>query len=123
MAGKSFKVVGAAVVLPLETGSERYLYRNAVAETKGFTKAGLDHAEKVGLIELFDGASEEAPAGETPAAEELPSDAWNHERIDAWAAAQQPAIELVNPDPTKPHVKADKLEQITAELAKRATQQ
>ena len=123
MAGKSLKVIGAAVVLPLEAGSERYLYRNAVAETKAFTKAGVDHAVKVGLIELFDGTPEEATADAGAPSVELPEDSWNHERIDAWAAAQQPPFELVNPDPTKPHVKADKLEQIAAELAKRAAQQ
>jgi hypothetical protein len=114
MTEKSLKVVGAAVVLPLETGSERYLYRNAVAETKGFTKAGLDHAVKVGLIEIFDGASVEDPADD-----EKPTDSWNHDRIDAWVAAQTPPIELVNPDAAKPFVKGDKLAQIAAELEKR----
>lgn len=123
MAGKSLKVIGAAVVLPLESGSERYLYRNAVAEAKGFTKAGIEHAVKVGLIELFDGATEDVPSEEAPPADELPGDSWNHERIDEWAAAQTPPFELVNPDPAKQFIKADKLEQITAELAKRAAQQ
>lgn len=45
-----YVVTGAAVVLPLESGSERYLYRgNPIGA--GYTKAGIDHALSIGLIE------------------------------------------------------------------------
>lgn len=122
MAEKSFKVIGAAVVLPLEAGSERYLYRNAIVAGKGFTKDGLEHALKVGLIEETELVVEEAPpAGGSD--DEQPTESWNHDRIDAWAASQSPAIEFVNADPSKPLVKGAKLEQIAAELAKRSAQQ
>jgi hypothetical protein len=42
-------VTAAAVVLPLEGGSERYLYRGAPVG-EGFTEAGIQHALDVGLI-------------------------------------------------------------------------
>jgi hypothetical protein len=45
-----YVVTGAAVVLPLESGSERYLYRgNPIGG--GYTKAGIEHALSIGLIE------------------------------------------------------------------------
>jgi hypothetical protein len=46
---KGYVVVGAAVVLPTEGGSERYLYRGAPVGS-GFTKDGIKHALAVGLI-------------------------------------------------------------------------
>lgn len=48
--GIQYVVTGAAVVLPIEGGSERYLYRGALIST-GYTEAGIKHALSVGLIE------------------------------------------------------------------------
>ena len=47
---KSFKVVGAAVVLRAEDGSERYLYRGAPVEPAAWSKDSIKHATAVGLI-------------------------------------------------------------------------
>lgn len=46
---KGYVVTGAAVVLPTESGSERYLYKGATVGA-GFTKNGIKHALAVGLI-------------------------------------------------------------------------
>lgn len=103
-------VTGPVVVLPTEDKNERYLYRGAHIEG-GFTEAGIKHALGLGLIE-------KAPKGEDTSAgstsDELPSDSWNHERIDAWAAAQSPALVFEGENLTK----AQKLEQIAARLKK-----
>ena len=47
---KSFKVVGAAVVLRSEDGSERYLYRGAPVDPAAWSKDSIKHATAVGLI-------------------------------------------------------------------------
>jgi hypothetical protein len=47
---EQYVVTGAAVVLPIEGGSERYLYRGALIST-GYTEEGIKHALSVGLIE------------------------------------------------------------------------
>lgn len=47
---KSFKVVGAAVVLRAEDGSERYLYRGAPVDPAAWSKDSIKHATAVGLI-------------------------------------------------------------------------
>lgn len=46
---KGYVVTGAAVVLPTEGGSERYLYRGAPVG-EGYTKDGIKHAVSLGLI-------------------------------------------------------------------------
>lgn len=62
-------VTAAAVVLPTEGGSERYLYRGALIGD-GFTDEGLKHAVAVGLI-----AKVKAPtAAEKSAAEKAAAD-------------------------------------------------
>jgi hypothetical protein len=71
-----------------------------------------------GLVELV----EDKQTDDDPEATEEPSESWNHERIDGWAAEQEPPIELVNPDPNKQFTKKHKLEQIAAALAARAQQ-
>lgn len=48
---KRYVVTGAAVVLPLEGGSEQYLYRGAPVG-EGFTAEGIKHALALGLIAL-----------------------------------------------------------------------
>jgi topoisomerase IA-like protein len=45
-----YVVKGAAVVLPIEGGTERYLYRGAQVGD-GFTVKGIKHALALGLIE------------------------------------------------------------------------
>lgn len=45
----AYTVVGAAVVLPTDGGSERYLYRGA-SVGEGFTDAGIKHALAMKLI-------------------------------------------------------------------------
>jgi hypothetical protein len=47
---RSFKVVGAAVVLRAEDGSERYLYRGAPVDPAAWSKDSIKHATAVGLI-------------------------------------------------------------------------
>jgi len=115
--GAAFRVSGAVAVLRTDKGNERYVYRGGVIESTPDTEASIKHLLSVGLIE----ESQEVPASDDNP-EELPADAWNHERIDAWAAAQTPSVELVNPDPSKQFTKAQKLEQINAELTKRSVQ-
>ncbi|WDH80196.1 hypothetical protein PTQ19_07130 [Microbacterium esteraromaticum] len=44
------KVVGAAVVLRADDGSERYLYRGATVDAAAFSKDSIKHAIAVGLI-------------------------------------------------------------------------
>ena len=92
MAG-GFKVKAAAVVLPTEDGSERYLYRSgAILPTRGFTVEGLKHAASLGLIEKAElpksddeqsnGAGESKPEGE-------PSEKWTKDQLEAYAAEKQ----------------------------------
>jgi hypothetical protein len=73
-----------------------------------------------GLVEQVEDQATEDDSDEQ--SEEQPSESWNHERIDEWAAAQEPPIELVNPDPSKQFTKKHKLEQLDAALAARAQQ-
>lgn len=47
---KTLKVVGAAVVLRAEDGSERYLYRGAPVDPAAWSKDSIKHATAVGLI-------------------------------------------------------------------------
>lgn len=64
-----YVVTGAAVVLPLNGGSERYLYRGAPVG-EGFTPEGVKHALSLGLI-----AKVKAPAAaEKSAAEKAAAD-------------------------------------------------
>lgn len=99
-----FEVTGPVVVLPTSDGSERYMYKGALIG-EGFTEAGIKHALSIGLITEFD-----EPEAEKPSGDEKPADSWNHDRIDAWAAAQEPAVVFTGENPTK----AQKLEQIAA---------
>lgn len=96
MAG-GFRVKAAAVVLPTEDGSERYLYRSgAILPTRGYTVEGLKHAASLGLIEKAelpkvdgeqDGGEQSQPAGTTgsPAPEE-PRASWPKDKLEAFAA-------------------------------------
>ena len=69
MSGR-FVVTGAAVVLALKSGGERYLYRsNAEISAEGYTEKTLRHAESVGLVRLV---ADEEPAGDK--GEELAGD-------------------------------------------------
>ncbi|MBF4625543.1 hypothetical protein [Clavibacter sp. VKM Ac-2872] len=79
-------VTAACVVLPLEGGGERYLYRGAPVG-EGFTEAGIQHALDVGLIAV-DTAREEAEAA--LAAEEKKAAA-------AKAAADKKAADAAKP--------------------------
>lgn len=114
MAG--YVVSGALAVLRTDKGNERYVYRGGAIESTPDTEASIEHLLSVGLIE----EAKDAPAADAGNTEEAPSKSWNHDRLDAWAAKQEPAIEFVNPDPTKPLTKEQKLEQIAAEVAKRS---
>ena len=52
---RRFVVEGAAVILPTEPSGERYLYRSpAELPADGYTDAGLQHAEAVGLIRIIE---------------------------------------------------------------------
>lgn len=121
-AGKDgFKVVGPAVVLKLVSGGERYLYEAAVLSTEGFEDASLKHAHENGLIEFVE-LKAATPASSDSGEDEAPSKSWNHDRIDAWAAAQEPPIEFTEVEAGKAPTKDQKLEQIAAEVAKRSAQ-
>ena len=54
-----YVVTGAAVVLPLDGGSERYLYRGA-SVGEGLTAAGIKHALTIGLIKKVEAEKVEA---------------------------------------------------------------
>ena len=45
-----YRVTGAAVVLALRGGSERYLYRGAIVARDAYLAASIDHAVSVGLL-------------------------------------------------------------------------
>jgi len=86
----------------------------------GVESATVERLVARGFIEYFeDGATE---GDETPAVE-LPSKSWNHDRLDEWAAEQDPPVVFTNADESKALTKGQKLEQIAAELAKRSEQQ
>lgn len=79
MAEKQHVVTGAAVVLPVEGGSERYLYRGASVGS-GFTEDGIKHALALKLIAVVKAptAAEKAAAEKTaagqPADEKTPAE-------------------------------------------------
>ena len=64
-----YEVVGAAVVLRLVGGGERYLYRGATVEGPAFTEESVGHAAAVGLLRPVGDeqalSSERAQAAET----------------------------------------------------------
>ncbi len=47
---KGLLVIGAAVVLRTDDGSERYLYRGAPVDPAAFSKDSIKHATATGLI-------------------------------------------------------------------------
>ncbi|TDW31018.1 hypothetical protein [Cryobacterium psychrophilum] len=79
----AYVVTGAAVVLPTEGGSERYLYRGAPVGD-GFTAEGIKHAVSVGLIEKV-----KAPAVKSAAEKSADAKA----EADAKAAAEKAAAD------------------------------
>ena len=74
-----YVVKGAAVVLPIEGGTERYLYRGAQVGD-GFTVKGIKHALLLGLIEKVKAPTEsdktaaELAAADQAAAEKVAAD-------------------------------------------------
>jgi len=102
---KQYVVSGPVAVIKTQDGSERYVYRGAVVSESVFTAESIEHNLSVGLLAESDELAESL-SGE----DEKPADSWNHERIDAWAAAQQPPLVFTGESLTK----AQKLEQITA---------
>lgn len=103
---KAYEVVVPLVIAKSDSG-DLYLYAGAPVPE------GLSEDEVARLLEGAFIAEVGEPA-EDPAADEAPSESWNHDRIDAWAAKQDPVIEFTNPDPSKALTKAQKLEQIAA---------
>ena len=104
-ARKQYVVTGAVAVIPTKDGSERYMYRGAPVSEEAFTAEGIKHVLSVGLISEVE-VADAADADE----DETPTESWNHARIDAWAADQDPVIVFTGENPTK----AQKLEQIAA---------
>lgn len=89
MAEKQYTVTGAAVVLPVEGGSERYLYRGAPVG-EGFTAAGIKHALALGLIAVVKApTAAEKSAAKKAAADETAAD----EAASEEAAADESAAE------------------------------
>lgn len=108
----AYTVVAPLVIAKTETG-DRYLYEGATVP------ADVDAAEVERLLE--GGFIREGElVADQPKADEAPVKSWNHAQIDDWAAKQSPAIEFVNPDPTKDLTKEQKLEQIAAAVASRS---
>lgn len=103
-----YRVIGAVAVIR-KNGHERYISRDGIFSAEQIDEDNAKHLLGVGLIEKFD----PAPAGDAGGAvAEAPSDKWNHEKIDAWAASQTPPISFADlgENPTK----AQKLEAIAA---------
>lgn len=91
-----YLVTGAAVVLPTEGGSERYLYKGARIGD-GYTAEGIKHAVSVGLIEKV---KVEKPAEET-APEGSPSDKWTVPQLEAFAAEKKIDLTAATSKPEK----------------------
>lgn len=79
MADKQYVVKGAVVVLPIDGGSERYLYRGAPIGS-GYTADGIKHALALGLIAIVKtpAVTEKSPtekaAADQAAAEKVAAD-------------------------------------------------
>lgn len=56
-----YEVIGAAVVLRLSGGGERYLYRGARFNGAACVEDSLTHLRDVGLVRLVDAATGEKP--------------------------------------------------------------
>ena len=83
-------VTGAAVVIPTDDGSERYLYKGAIVGG-GYTKAGIKHAVDLGLIEEV----EEVVIGDDTAALALAAAVVASEVVPAEAAPKTTAAKTV----------------------------
>lgn len=60
MAGKKvLTVTGAAAVLNLKDGSDRYLYRGATVDPELYTEKSVKHVKGLGLVTAVEVASEE----------------------------------------------------------------
>lgn len=70
-------VTGPAVVLPVDDGGERYLYKGAVVGA-GFTEAGIKHALGLKLVEKVKSDEVEIPDGD-------PSEKWTAAQLKAYA--------------------------------------
>ena len=82
-----YVVKGSAVVLPIEGGTERYLYRGAPVG-EGFTAAGIKHALKLGLIAVVKAPSAaEKSAVEKAAADQAATEKAEADKAEAEAAA------------------------------------
>jgi len=99
MAEKQYTVTGAAVVLPIEGGSERYLYRGAPIGS-GYTADGIKHALALGLIAVVKApSSAEKAAAEKAAADQAVADQAAAEKAAAdQAVADQAAAEKAAAD-------------------------
>lgn len=91
MAG-GFRVKAAAVVLPTEDGSERYLYRSgAILPAKGFKVEGLKHAASLGLIEKAElpkteGEGEQSQSETSGEGGDEPRASWSKAQLEAYAS-------------------------------------
>ena len=90
MAEKQYTVTGAAVVLPVEGGSERYLYRGAPIGS-GYTADGIKHALALGLIAVVKAPS----AAEKSAVEKAAADQAATEKAEADEAEAEVAAAAV----------------------------
>lgn len=79
-----YEVIGAAVVLRLSGGGERYLYRGARFKSAACTEDSLTHLRDVGLVRLIDAATGEK-------AESAPESGGAAEPGDASTADKKPA--------------------------------
>ena len=87
MAEKQYTVTGAAVVLPVEGGSERYLYRGAPIGS-GYTADGIKHALALGLIAVVKAPSAaEKSAVEKAAADQAATEKAEADKAEVAAAA------------------------------------
>lgn len=85
-----FKVKGAAAVVRLLNGSEKYLYRGAAFDAAGADEASVKHLLAVGLIEKV---SERAPAASSAPAGGSDAEKAAAAKAAADAAAEKAAAE------------------------------
>ena len=68
-----YRVTGAAVVLALRGGSERYLYRGAIVARDAYLEASIDHAVSVGLLVVVEPVEPAAVVAEPAETTDEPS--------------------------------------------------
>lgn len=110
----AYTVVAPLVIAKTETG-DRYLYEGATVPAD-VDAAEVERLVEGGFIHKGELVADEKPAADDKSkADEAPVKSWNHDRLNAWAAEQDPPIVFEDPEATK----EQKLQVISAALAER----